>query len=171
MNFDLSQHAAITVLKWPFNRRLLCHMAEVHSRRFSSHSHSAKHNVKHSRSHLWAEHTRYNPPPLLLCSSHHVVDNVDVIGDPSHLITLFHVGPLWISRGQNRGIRVSLTNSSTSGFQLHILLASQRDDSQAPAPSGWTWGQTSSRWTREQSCLGWSPQNIDPESTKRLMTM
>lgn len=41
-------------------------------------------------------------------SSYHVVDDVDVVGDPAHLVTLLHVGPLWISSSQNRSVRVSL---------------------------------------------------------------
>lgn len=54
----------------------------------------------------------------LIYDSHHVVDDVDVIGDPAHLITLLHVGPLRISRSQNREVRVGLTNNSTSSPPL-----------------------------------------------------
>lgn len=51
-----------------------------------------------------------------------------------------------------------------------ISLHSCRIYSQGPFPFGWTAGRTSYRWTREQSSLDWSPRNIDPESTIRVMT-
>lgn len=164
MTLDISNRATITVLNWPFNQRRLCHMAEVDSHQFSFHNHSAKKTRQNAISLIV-------PSSLLQCSSHHVVDDVDVIGDPSHLVTLLHVCPLWISRSQNGGIRVSLTNSSRSSFHLHVFCTSQDDHSQAPGPSGWTSGQTSSRWTREQSFQGWWPRNIDPKSTNKPMLM
>lgn len=40
--------------------------------------------------------------------SYHVVDNIDVVGDPAHLLTLLDVHSLWISSSQNGSVGVSL---------------------------------------------------------------
>lgn len=43
---------------------------------------------------------------------YHVIDHVDVVGDPAQVLTLLHVHPLWISGSQHRKVRVSLQNKS-----------------------------------------------------------
>lgn len=45
---------------------------------------------------------------LFICSSYHVVNNIDVVRDAAHVITPLHVHPLWISSSQNGNVGVSL---------------------------------------------------------------
>lgn len=58
---------------------------------------------------------------FLFCRSYHVLDDIDVVGDPAHLLTLLYVHPFWISSSQNRSVRVSLRQTVTANTLLSFL--------------------------------------------------
>lgn len=69
----------------------------------------------------WYNHL-YSAIVLVSGSSHHVVDDIDVVGDSTHVVTLLHVGPLWISSSQDGTVSVGLQQADKLKNIAHHIL-------------------------------------------------